>query len=579
MSVIAPKRSSRQRNDVDLQSLFELSRTITGSRDFHHVLDVLLLTPMGRMLISRGVIFLPAGDSLFQVAAMKGLPQDWREKKVAFHKLPRTLTTVDPATAAQFCDALPELGLRILCPIYFDGRCLGVLALGQKLDGRPFSKGELDYLEALVNIAAPVLENNRHVQALEAVNKQLDRKLQELQTLFEIGNELNSTLDKKAIADTLCFAIMGEMMVQHCVVVLKRGNAEFEILADKGQSGQQPIPLLQHPRWMAELMQFSHPLKLQNISDPSLRQAMIDSHLNLYIPLMTKEEVKGAVLLGKRFIQKDYTDNELQFLNTLANTATISLENARLFQEALEKQRLEEELAIARDIQQRLLPSAPPEIPGFDLAGLNWPSKQVGGDYFDFFLIDSNRLLLAIGDVSGKGVPASLLMANLQASLHALIHADMPLHKMVAKINNIIYNNTAIDKFITFFIAVVDVRSRNLTYVNAGHNPPILIHSSQKRHYLETGGLLLGMMPNVHYEEATVPLHKHDWLILYTDGVSEAMNSDDQEFTEKRIERIVLENREIQAADLVQHLAEAVIRFSGHAPQADDITLVAMHIH
>ncbi|MDQ7062759.1 MAG: SpoIIE family protein phosphatase [candidate division KSB1 bacterium] len=578
MPDIAQERATRQRGSVELQSLFELSRAISSSRDFRHVLDVLLLTPMGRMLISRGAILLPNGHGRFAIAAAKGVPHEWQQQVFAFQKLPRHIVAAPAEDLRHYAARLPELGFNLLCPIYFDDRCLGVLALGNKLDGSFYSKNELEYLQALANIAAPVLENNRHLHALEVVNKQLDRKIQELQTLFEIGNELNSTLDKKTIADSLCFAIMGEMMVQHCVVLLMQAPGEYEVLACKGQLNPKEVPLLQQADLMHQLLQLQRPLRLQDIPESGLRSVLKASHLNLYIPLMNQDEVKGAVLLGKRFIQSDYSDNDLQFLSTLANAATISLENARLFQEALEKQRMDEELAIARDIQQRLLPASPPELPGFDLAGLNWPSKQVGGDYYDFFLIDSNRLLLAIGDVSGKGVPASLLMANLQASLRALIYADMPLTKIVARINDIIHENTAIDKFITFFVAIIDIRNRALTFVNAGHNPPILIHQSGEVVFLETGGLLLGMMPNVVYEEETVPLASGDWLILYTDGVSEAMNAEDEEFTEKRILQAVHKHADLSAAELVEVIAREVIDFTNNAPQADDITLVALHL-
>ncbi len=575
MSSSIKKRAHRLVGELELQSLFELSRTLSATRDLQRVFDILLLTPMGRMKIPRAAIYLRKDGAKFTLAAQKGIASELRVDRVELSAAP--LKMVQKADAApQLSALLAQMQMQYYCPIVFDQKCLGFLLLAPRIDGRDLKRGELAYLEAMGNLAAPVLENNRYLLELQDVNRKLDRRIQELQTLFEIGGELNSTLDKSAIADTLSFAVMGEMMVQHCVVLFSETNGNLEVLARKGQVDREQL-LLQDPVLASRLLKLNRPTPAEELPDEELRQTFRACRLELHIPMVLQDEVKGALLLGRRLHGAGYDENELQFLSTLANAAATALENARLFEEALEKQRLEEELAIAHDIQKRLLPQQPPQLEGLDLFGLNWPSKQVGGDYYDFFEIDNDRLVLTIGDVSGKGVPAALLMANLQASLHALIHAGWPLHKTVARINDLVFRNTAVDKFITFFIAVLDLRTRTLTCVNAGHNPPILLRGEQA-HKLQVGGLLLGMMGNVAYEEETWQLQPDDWLVLYTDGVSEAMNPEDEEFTEHRVEAVMRQHRGASAQEMLEALATAVQDFSQGAPQADDITLVALHV-
>lgn len=295
--------------------------------------------------------------------------------------------------------------------------------------------------------------------------------------------------------------------------------------------------------------------------------------------MFRQDVLAGCILIGERLNKADYRDDELEFLSTLGNAAMISLENARLFKETLEKQRLEEELAIAREIQRKLLPAYPPIIPGYEFAGMNHSHSQVGGDYFDYIQIDEQKWAVTIADVSGKGVPAALLMANIQASLHAMIHTEWCLADKVARINNIIHANTNMDKFITFFIAIIDTQKHELTYVNAGHNPPMLFSGAKqtdKVRLLETGGLILGMLKNVPYQQETIALHRGDLLLLFTDGVSEAMNEKDEEFEEFRIEATIREHMQESAADIMHCLEKAVRKFTGTAPQSDDITILTM---
>jgi sigma-B regulation protein RsbU (phosphoserine phosphatase) len=200
----------------------------------------------------------------------------------------------------------------------------------------------------------------------------------------------------------------------------------------------------------------------------------------------------------------------------------------------------------------------------------------VSGDYFDCFQLNSDKICLTIADVSGKGMGASLLMANLQAVLHALMEPNAILTEVAGKINNLIHRNTNYDKFITFFFGILDLKKSMFNYVNAGHNPPIWLRKNGNVELLEKGGLILGMMPNVPYQQETIPLELGDWIVMFTDGVTEATNADDVEFEEKRLIEVIRANKDKAANVMKDQILAAVREFSVGQAQGDDITLLCM---
>jgi sigma-B regulation protein RsbU (phosphoserine phosphatase) len=272
-----------------------------------------------------------------------------------------------------------------------------------------------------------------------------------------------------------------------------------------------------------------------------------------------------------------YTKADLDFVTSLANLATISLENARLFREAIEKQRLEDELVIAREIQRGLLPLILPDIPHFGLSAVNISSKQVGGDYYDVVPLGGDRYMLAIGDVSGKGTPASLLMANLQATIRALISPDASLAELTGRVNDLLCDNTTSGRFITFFWGILDAARHSLRYVSGGHNPPYVLHAGGRIERLEAGGLILGVLKTtIPYDEGEAHFGPGDVLLMFTDGVSEAMNSKGEEFGEERLEKCLRSAAGDGAEAIVARVVEEVRRHSAEAPQSDDITLLVL---
>jgi sigma-B regulation protein RsbU (phosphoserine phosphatase) len=262
----------------------------------------------------------------------------------------------------------------------------------------------------------------------------------------------------------------------------------------------------------------------------------------------------------------------------VGSLSIVSIENRRLFKEALEKQRMEEELEIARDIQKNLLPRKLPRYSNFDLAALNLSSRQVGGDYYDIIPLGDDNFCVAIADVSGKGVPAALLMANLQAFLKIICKHGMQLDEATALINDLITENTSDGKFITFFWGILDNESRTLQYINAGHNPPLLIRNGKIRK-LETGGIILGVLKTfTPYQSEIIHLQKDDVLILFTDGITEAKNTSDDEFSDEKLEELSLLYSEKPAEEIVFAIRREVQNFSMGAIQSDDITLLVLKV-
>ncbi len=282
--------------------------------------------------------------------------------------------------------------------------------------------------------------------------------------------------------------------------------------------------------------------------------------------------------MGKRINKHDFTNTDIEFIYSVGNLAIISLENRRLFKEALEKQKMEEELEIARDIQRNLLPHSIPCYSQFEIAAVNISSKQVGGDYYDIIPLDEKHFLIAIADVSGKGVPASLLMANIQAFLKIISKQGMQLDEATAIINDLICENTFDGKFITFFWAIINNEDKTLHYVNAGHNPPLLIRKKEITK-LEKGGIILGVMKTfVPYSSDTIQLETDDVLVLFTDGVTEAMSSNDEEYSDEKLEEISVKLTDQPASSILSSIQTDVQKFANGTTQSDDITLMVLKV-
>ncbi len=286
-------------------------------------------------------------------------------------------------------------------------------------------------------------------------------------------------------------------------------------------------------------------------------------------------ETIGVLYVDSANIGGGLSPAQIDAFDTLASEAAMAIYNARLYKESREKQRLEQDLAIAREIQQALLPPPDKVMPFVAACSLNLPCREVGGDYFDYFDMEGGRLGFALGDVAGKGMPAALLAAMLQGIFCAQTLLNLPLPSMIENVNCSLAKRGTGSRFVTFFFGVLDPEG-NCTYTNAGHNPPYLVHSDGSIQELTEGGMVLGLFPQAQYEADTIKLEPGDHLVLFTDGVLEARNTADEEFGVERIRSLLTDASRAHTPDMLRRLKEALESFSANAPQHDDITMMVL---
>lgn len=297
-------------------------------------------------------------------------------------------------------------------------------------------------------------------------------------------------------------------------------------------------------------------------------------HSAMCVPLWNNKEIIGIIYADRIALLDQFTDEDLKLLTLLSNLAAVKIENARHIEQAIEIEKMEKELALAAKIQEDFLPKESPKLKNFEIVGSNVPCYQVGGDYFDFIPIDDNRLGIVIADVSGKGVGASLLMASLRAALQSELYPKYNVDEMAVKLNNFVHRSTSPNSFITFFFCELDKKTGDLSYINAGHNPPIIIDQKGKVERMESCGLCLGMFPSVDYELRKVTLNPGDTAVLFTDGITESRNKDNKEFEEAKLIKLLQKNIKLSAQKLLEKVNEEVEKFTKGADPMDDMTLV-----
>jgi sigma-B regulation protein RsbU (phosphoserine phosphatase) len=294
----------------------------------------------------------------------------------------------------------------------------------------------------------------------------------------------------------------------------------------------------------------------------------------LCMPMKNKDGVIIGVfqLLNKH--AGTFTADDENILDALSVHAAIALENARLHEQEQQKIAMEKELLAAREVQLMLIPKRMPEVAGFDFAATSIPAREVGGDLFDFIARQQDQLAVCLGDVSGKGLAASLLMANVQGTLRDQALSDGSAAECVRRSNRLLYRSTGSEKFVTLFYAVLNTASGSLTYCNAGHERPFLLGAKGSTRRLERGGIVLGIVEEFPFEEDTVSLKPGELCVVFSDGISEAINRAGEQFGEERIEAVLREHLLRPAIVIRDRLIDAVRDHAGGEPQADDITVV-----
>jgi len=547
----------------NLTALVEFSRIINSSLDLNFILNNVLLTCLGKFLATRGIIALNINGKL-QAKSFKGITEE------SILLFPDINATEDCTGNDELKKFFKENNLLASEKISSSNECVGIVCLGEKLNKQDYIKDDLDFLKTILNIAASAIQNSLIVEELKLVNRELDSRIQRLSSLFELSKEFGLFSESTKVTRLLIFSLIGQFLVQKYALLRFEGN-DIEVIEPK-------LPV-------EELLENLRKIDYYKI-DSSLNKEQVAMKfpflygmgIEVIVPMQIQGKTKGLIILGRRINNLDYTDADIEFIFSVGSLAIISMENRRLFREALEKQKMEEELDLARDIQRNLLPQKIPKYTNFDLSAINVSSKQVGGDYYDIIELDENDCCVAIADVSGKGVPASLLMANMQAFLQVICRQNVPLDEATGLINNLISKNTTDGKFITFFWGVLNNDEKTLNYVNAGHNPPLLIRDG-KIIKLELGGIILGVMKTIiPYKSEKIQLLKDDVIVMFTDGISEAMNKKGEEFSDETLEKLSLELAGETSENIIKRIQSEVQKFTDGANQSDDITLVVIKV-
>ncbi len=300
------------------------------------------------------------------------------------------------------------------------------------------------------------------------------------------------------------------------------------------------------------------------------------------LPLKTQRQMLGVFILVNKINQQSFTEYDVNLIETASSLASIALENALLYQNTLIAERLENEMCIARNIQQDFLPKTAPKIKNLNIEGFSWSCDQTGGDYFDFYEKSNNdsEISIVIGDVSGHGVGSALIMAYAKALMQALqTTIDNDLLLLFKSMNELLYKVTPADRFMTFLLAKIDARKKEMKYVSAGHDSPILLRSSGKIELLDSTGPPLGMFPAIDWEQSnTIKLNSGDIIVFTTDGVWEGRNYSNKSFSRERLYEVVKDYAKLNPKDIINNIFNEVQNFVKPLPLQDDVTLIVCKV-
>ena len=412
-------------------------------------------------------------------------------------------------------------------------------------------------------------------------NRRLKIAIDELAALNDIATAITSNQSVEDVIDLIVRKCIKHLKVQQAVVMLldeKDLVNPFHTMIRKQESFNNILPFRLDTQLTGWMLKNKSPLLVNNFKDDYRFKVVVKEEFPittlLSVPMLLKNKMVGLLTVFNKHSDSGFTNEDQRLLSIMAAQSAHIIENARLYEKEQMLIKFQEEMRLANDIQVNLLPNSRPQLTGYQIDGKSIPAKDVGGDYFDFINLKNNDLVFCLGDISGKGIPAALLMANLQASLRGQTLMNIPCKECIAFTNNLLYNSTDSNKYATLFYAVLHPSEYKITFCNAGHNEPILIDKGGNVTRLKEGGMVVGVLPDMPYEQKTIDLTTDSVLVVYSDGITEAMDSNEEEFGEERLITLVKENRNLSATELIELIINTVNDHAGNAEQMDDMTLV-----
>jgi sigma-B regulation protein RsbU (phosphoserine phosphatase) len=412
------------------------------------------------------------------------------------------------------------------------------------------------------------------------------RLIKQLAALFEATRLLNSTLDLAELLELILKIAREQVDADRGSVFIidKQSHQIWSIVAQGLESQEIRLPIgagvAGSVAATGEAINVTDAYTLPIFDSSFDKKFGYRTRSLLCMPIRHKNgDIVGVIQLLNKQPGGSFTEEDQDFLDKLSGHMAMALENARLHRAALEKQRIERELEMARGIQRSLLPEAPPIVPGYELAVSNQPCYEVGGDYYDFLSLGPQTLLLVVADVEGKGVASAMVMSNLQATLRALVTHLHSLEVLALSLNEMIFNDTKSRKFLSVFLGLLDTRRNGLHYINAGHVPPIVVDGESGNYrLLQEGGTVVGLFPDTEYTRGSCKLQPGDIFVACTDGITEPCNLAEDEYGTERLAECVSRNRYKQAQEIIDCVLSELEEFARGGVHIDDKVLMVMKV-
>lgn len=421
----------------------------------------------------------------------------------------------------------------------------------------------------------------QRLQQLEEENLRLKRAVEELSVLNELSREIGVSLDSEEVMEHIVKRSLKALRAEQGVITLVDEEASEPtrtLIRTSSSSGKHP-PFRANDQLLGWMYLNREPLLVNDPpNDERFKGAGWSDQIRsiLCVPLFVRSRLIGVLTLFNKKDESGFSDDDRRLLTIIASQSAQVIENARLYEEERALLRVREELRLAADIQMRLLPDEAPALDGYDLAGTSIPAQNVGGDYFDFLPTGNGQMAVCVADVSGKGLPAALLMSNVQAALRARYDTCSSPSSCLSVLSKLLYRSTHRGSFVTMVYGIIDTAGHSIDYANAGHNRPLVCMADGRVVRLETAGLVLGAMPDADYRTGTTPLEPGSLLLFYSDGVTEAMNESRVAFGEENLEDLLRVVRGLTAQETVDRIVKEVQTHVGDAPQHDDMTLLVV---
>jgi len=588
------KDQNLERLLYSLSSLVELSETMTSPESFVENSRAILHQVLGTLLVSRGALFIIDDETdVLKLYVSKGIDKQDIDLHLKTDEKASLLKISDPVEVSkipikrikeQIINTMPEATLWISLKI--KDELLGVIILGKKFMDEELTPQDIDLLKIISRSVAVTIYNyrlianlNDKIEELKNRESELRKRTLELEVLYDVGLEVTFLAESiEEITHQILTNAVGLLDARAGVLFLiDQESKEIYPSVSINIEGSEILKL--NRNFSAIKYAIEHKAgSIRSPGQPTEDEPLANSEI-LTVPILYQNKVIGIFMLidkEGREANINFDEGDKKLLAAFANQAAIAIENSRLYMVSLEKERMQRDIELAAEIQRELIPERFPEYRGLDIDGFCIPCRTVGGDYYNYFRISDDKLLLVVADVSGKGIPAALLVSSLNSVLIVELELETDLQKIVGALSRSIFYSSTSGKFATAFFAEIDLKNSTVRYINAGHNPPLFLTSSGERPELMNGGFCIGMFEDVKYETGELPFRKGELLSIYTDGITEQMNDNEEFFEEERLFDIILANKNKSSHTINRKVIKEIHSFSRNTPIADDMTLLTI---